>query len=170
MAMLSVGLFENRLRGWSPSPWLLLQQIFKTLTVVTILAGSGSLLWSLRADRSAIRVPQTRAGEPSLDSRSWTHYAAVIAKHDLFKLAPPPVIVKAVKPAPPPKPTLTELAADLMLVGVLNNGEQAAIQSKKSKETLYLSVGQQIAGITISAIEGNTVKLSYDGQTMDLSL
>ena len=169
MEIRAPGVLGKQFQTWTSRPWLALRQTLKGLTVITFLASVAALLWSPQAGSTVPRIARVDGGNMEA-ARSWSYYSSAILKHDLFRLAPPPVIVKPVKPPPPPKPTLAELASDLTLVGVLNNGDQAAIMSKKSKETLYLSVGQQIAGITVSAIDSSKVTLSYDGQTMDLSL
>jgi len=169
---------EDRIQGWMSEPWVFFRRVFKGLAFVTLVGGVIGIAWSsLASTERPVRVRETPAEAVFKAPPSWDYYASAILKRDLFKTAAPPVVVrpKAVVAAPPPpvvhKPTLAELAADLTLVGIVNNGGlQAAIMSNRTKEVSYLSVGQKIGDITVAGIEGNRVQLSYEGETLALSL
>jgi hypothetical protein len=168
-------LVEKRIQQWLAEPWLLLQRTFMVLAAVTLVGGIGSAVWSWSgSSQTPVRVREANADLALKAPPSWDYYWSAISKGNLFGSSAPVARPKPVAAKPPPAPvhkvTLAELAADLTLVGIVNNGGQAAIMSNKTKEVSYVSVGQQIGQITVAAIEGNQVKLTYEGETMALSL
>lgn len=168
---------EKRVHGWLAEPWLLLQRIFMGLCAATMLGAIGGGVLSFFAPtRARARVSDSAADGAPKAPPSWDYYASAILKRNLFGVAAAPAAAraKAVRAVAAPavhKPTLAELAADLALVGIVDNGgPQAAIMSKKTKDVSYVSVGGKIGDITVAAIDGNRVKLAYEGETMELSL
>ncbi len=165
---------EERIQAWMSEPWLMLQRTFMVLAAATLLGGIASAVWGRRgSSRPAVRVREAAAEAAFKAPPPWEYYSSAISKGNLFgsaaSVARPKLVV--VKPPPVHKATLAELAADLTLVGIVNDGgPQAAIMSNKTKEVSYVAVGGRIGPITVAAIEGNQVKLTYEGEAMSLSL
>jgi hypothetical protein len=117
-------------------------------------------------DRSEAQTPPLAEFKKTILGRALIRGAAPapVAR----KPAPPPV---PSAPPPPPKPTLSETAAEWSLVGIANTeGLQAILSNKKTKETVYATVGQQLGDMTVKAIEDASVTLSRDGETTQLKM
>ncbi len=68
-------------------------------------------------------------------------------------------------------PSISELAKDLALLGVITGGSpQAIIENKKTRQTYYLNEGEDILEFKIKKIDKATVILEHNGETIKLSL
>lgn len=68
-------------------------------------------------------------------------------------------------------PSMAELAKDLNLVGVITgDNPQAIIENKKTRQTYYLSEGENILEFKIKKIDKAIVILEHNGETIKLSL
>ena len=63
------------------------------------------------------------------------------------------------------KSKLLDLTATLSVVGI-NRGKvpEALIEDTEAKRTYFVKVGDQVNGLTISAIDSNGVKVTYEGE------
>ncbi len=68
-------------------------------------------------------------------------------------------------------PSISELARDLVLVGVITgDNPQAIIQDKRTRQSFYVYEGESVLEFKIKRIEKATVILEYNGETLKLSL
>jgi len=68
-------------------------------------------------------------------------------------------------------PSLSELAKDLVLVGVITgDNPQAIIQDKRTRQSFYVYEGESVLEFKVKRIEKATVILEYKGETLKLSL
>jgi len=68
-------------------------------------------------------------------------------------------------------PSLSELAKDLVLVGVITgDNPQAIIQDKRTRQTFYVYEGENVLEFKIKKIEKAVVILEHNGETLKLSL
>lgn len=160
---------------WSTAEWAM-----KGLFSLTLV---GEILFFTQHPRYSLAKPHatdtTRESSKAVAEGTWQHYQSVSSKRNLFQ-EPVQHVVRVVKPLmlPPPPvippvhvPTLAEMASDLQLTGIVNTGEpQALIKNTKTDETLYLSAGQRIGEIVVTSVTDSHVTLSFNGQTMELSL
>jgi Tfp pilus assembly protein PilP len=175
-------LFHNYIKPTLSDPFKLAQWIFLFLTGATLIGGIVSFWGGVTSTGRSIQNQVEAHAEQSYSQRkSLSYYLAPLRIRSIFqnptveKAAPIVAVVKPTPgptaPPPPPKPTLAELASDLTLLGVISSGDpQAIISSKKTQKTFYVTVGQMIGEIRISRITENRVQLTYDNQTMELSL
>ena len=161
--------------------WLLyVRRWLAGLSVATLAVAVVAPLWHVSpATRSPEASPLHPADSAGTPPRGLEDYQRVMAGKTLFQsgffqptAVAAPRAPRVTRPAvvAPAAPTLAQLVADLQLVGVLNDGAEAAISSKKTQETTYVRAGGHVGDLTVTSIRSNAVTLSYQGQSMDLSL
>lgn len=97
------------------------------------------------------------------------HYTDILTRRQMFKLyeVPKP---KPVGPAKP-KVTLQQLLAGYTFIGILfGDVPQAIVEEKRSGQSFYLTAGQFIGEIKIEKIERGRITVSYEEETMDISI
>jgi len=100
------------------------------------------------------------------DTASFTDYQDLLKKKSIFVS---PVSRNRTKISQPS--SLQELIKGLKLVGIVPGDEpQAIIEDKKSGQTFFLKEGEEIQNMKIEKISTGKVLLSYDGETITLSL
>jgi len=100
------------------------------------------------------------------DNASFTDYQDLLKKKSIFVS---PVSRNKTKISEPS--SLQELIKDLKLVGIVPGDEpQAIIEDKKSGQTFFLKEGEEMQNMKIEKISTGRVLLSYDGETITLSL
>jgi hypothetical protein len=164
---------------WNPEDaWVWGRRVFAFLCFVTIVVG----FWpeprevqvtARTMDPSTSQV-NSESAAPGLEELT-----ALFSRKALFSgggvaMSPRPAVSRAVRRAAalaaPAPLTLSQIAEDWQLVGVLNDGAEAAVSNKKTQETLYVKVGEKIGDLTLTAIHSSNITVSYQSQTMDLSL
>jgi hypothetical protein len=109
-----------------------------------------------------LKEPVDQKQDSSLDT-----YQKIITQKNIFA---PPVADKS-KPAVGTETTLSGLAKDLRLVGIIPGDDpQAIIEDKKNSQTLFLKIGERIGEIEIKEISNGKVVLGYNSETVTLSL
>ena len=90
-------------------------------------------------------------------------YRQALAAHNPFRLEA--VRVEDAPPSETAQAKLQELTAKLSVVGI-NRGAvpEALIEDSDSKRTHFVKVGDVINGVTISGIDNEGVKVSYEGE------
>jgi len=182
LSTLSENVLSRQIQSILSDPFQIGKIIFPFLTTATLIFGAisfwhGSHVSPPQATNLAQEQPEGTGSleEPLAYYLDAIHKRSIFRNPSLEKQNAPVAAVKAtlppVVPPPPPQPTLAELASDLTLVGVITSGEpQAIISSKRTQKTYYVTVGQMIGEMMISKISENRVQLTYNGQTMELSL
>lgn len=160
------------------APWGALERFFVLLVSLTLVWGVATVLkpvGQLEGDGFFGRVVEKNEEKRETDSLSLGYYTSVIKKKNLFRTIrvkpPKPKVVPVPKKPEVKKPSLSELAANLKLMGVINSGEvQAIILEKRMQRTYYVTTGEKVGEITVLKITEDHVTLSYEGETMDLFL
>lgn len=98
-----------------------------------------------------------------------SHYMDIMSRRQMFKLyeVPKP------KPQGPTKPkvTLQQLLAGYTFVGVIfGDVPQAIVEEKKTGQSFYLTAGQFLGEIKIEKIERGRITVSYEDESMDISI
>lgn len=80
-------------------------------------------------------------------------------------------VVKEIEPVAEEGPSISELAADLILVGVITGTDpQAIITNKRTRQTFYVSEGEDILEFKVQKVDQAIVILEYKEKTIKLSL
>lgn len=153
-------------------------------TVVTLLAGAIVPMVNQAKRNLSVptgfgeSLPPTPAGEPLVNPLRIGSEKSLFRSGGSGYASPAPVhasghsprTARAAVPAAPPAPRLTDLAADLQVSGILNEGSEAVITNKKSGETVYVRAGQRIGELVVTDVNASGIRLSYEGQTLNLAL
>lgn len=127
--------------------------------------------------RSNVQIPEKvelKPGEgleqqPTKTPLLVSYYTDVLAKRQMFKLYEVPKL----KPTGPPKPkvSIQQLISGYTFVGILfGDVPQAIVEDKKTGQSFYLTAGQSLGEIKIEKIEKGRVTVSYEGETMNISI
>ena len=146
-----------------------------------ILAGLGAYLivdvWVLQPTPPSLLLPATSGGAPASPGaltqtleeqlKQSADYRSTLAARNPFRLSTGRVLETTSSQTV--KSRLVELTNTLTIVGI-NRGKvpEALIEDSQAKRTYFVKVGDQINGMTISAIDENGVKIKYEGEEVVL--
>jgi hypothetical protein len=136
-------------------------------------AFSGALLWSVVTGATAEEQKPAGLANP-VAAQSLDHLSSTLdrplfssSRHPPAPPLPPIVPVAAPPPPPPPPPP-----PDLVLFGVVIDGEgaRAVVRTGADKKLLRAQIGDDIDGWKVSQIEGRKLVLSLDGRFATFTL
>lgn len=98
-----------------------------------------------------------------------SYYTDILSRRQMFKLyeVPKP------KPSGPPKPkvTIQQLLAGYTFIGVIfGDVPQAIVEEKRTGQSFYLTAGQFLGEIKIEKIERGRITVSYEDESMVISI
>jgi type II secretory pathway component PulC len=101
--------------------------------------------------------------------KAFSEYAQVIEKRDIFET--PYTKESAAEGQEQAAPAAAvNLTGNYKLVGiVLDKTPQAVLEDLRNKNTLFLSVGENVEGAVLNKIEEGKVTFSYNGQLLEMT-
>lgn len=121
---------------------------------------------SVASEIAEVSLPQEQLKTEEEPLKPYSYYSQEIGKKELFKAS---VLQGQEKELTSSAPTIRDLSADLILLGiVLDNQPQAIIEDKKAKKSYFLYKGDVIGEMKVDEIMEGKVILSYQGEKIEL--